>query len=606
MNANNNKNIHTLADVIGAVSKFLPRLPQFLWSNLKLAMAKKSDIGSTGYYLQQAARRRPQQIFVEFEGRSYSYADFNAWVNQLAHALKSKGVGRGDCVALMFENRPELLACVFAVNKLGAIAGMINYKQKAEVLEHSFATIQPRLLIVGEECIDTLVTAKHLPETMQRFYMPERGSQYSTPEYPNLQQISEQQSKENLAETDTITLSEQSFFVFTSGTTGLPKAAPMTHLRWVKAGIGFGRMALGLKSTDKLYSCSPLYHNTALSIALSAVVLTRSTLVLARKFSASHFWQEIHESDSTAFVYIGEICRYLLNQPASQFDRQHKVRAVLGNGLRAEIWDAFQQRFQIEHICELYGASEGNIGFVNAFNLKRTVGFSPMTFAIVQFDVEHEQPIVDQQGALQRVKTGDVGLLLAEVSDKTPFDGYANNHAANEAKLLRNVFKQGDCWFNTGDIVCDQGYRHIAFIDRVGDTFRWKSENVATTEVEAQLQTFSDIVEAVVYGVQIPHTDGRAGMASLVVAQAQRFNPVEFYQHIQRKLPDYAVPLFVRLREFHEVTGTFKIKKTELKQQGFRPSTGNEQVYVLLDREKGYQRLSADLYQAIEQGRIRF
>lgn len=606
MKANKNKNIHTLADIVVAVFKFLPRLPQFLWSNLKLAMANKSDIGSTGYHLQQAARRRPNQIFIEFEGRSYSYADFNAWANQLAHALKSAGVGQGDCVALMFENRPELLACVFAVNKLGAVAGMINYKQKAEVLAHSFATIQPRLLIVGEECIETLKTAAELPATMQRFCMPESRSQLNTPEYQDLQRLSKQYSNENLVETNSITLSEQSFFVFTSGTTGLPKAAPMTHLRWVKAGIGFGQMAVGLKPQDRLYCCSPLYHNTALSIALSSVVMTHSCLLLGRRFSASQFWQQMCELQATAFVYIGEMCRYLLNQPTSKFDQQHAIRTTLGNGLRAEIWDDFQKRFGISRICELYGASEGNIGFVNAFNLKRTVGFSPMTYAIVKFDIDNEQVILDQKGRLIPVKKGEVGLLLAEVAEKTPFDGYANNPKANEAKLLRGVFKADDCWFNTGDLVRHQGFRHIAFVDRVGDTFRWKAENVATTEVEAQLQTFSDIVEAVVYGVKVPHAEGRAGMASLTVAADRRFNPQAFYQHVRQTLPEYAIPLFVRLRDFHEVTGTFKIKKTELKRQGFQLLTETDMVYVLLDREKGYQRMSTDVVQAIEQGSIRF
>jgi acyl-CoA synthetase (AMP-forming)/AMP-acid ligase II len=197
-------------------------------------------------------------------------------------------------------------------------------------------------------------------------------------------------------------------------------------------------------------------------------------------------------------------------------------------------------------------------------------------------------------------------LLITAVTDKAPFDGYTNNPSANSAKLMQSVFTAGDCWFNTGDLVRDQGYRHIGFIDRVGDTFRWKAENVATTEVEAQIQTFADIAEAVVYGVEVPNTDGRAGMASLILAQGKTFNPKAFYQHIKNHLPDYALPLFIRLGDCHEVTGTFKIKKNELKRQGFKPRDGDDAIYVLIDRALGYQPLDHTILNAIEQGQIRF
>lgn len=630
MSVSNNKNTHSWADVLTAVGRFLPRVPSFLWSNIKLKRAQKSDIGSTGFYLQQAAERFPEQVFLECDGRCYTYNQFNRWVNQIAHTLHAQGLKAGDCVALLMENRAELLACVFAANKLGAMAGMMNHKQKADVLAHSFNLIQPTMLVVGEECLAALATADGMIDDVTRFFVADPELHPTSAEIREnssgtaAQQQSLQQSvncpagyldlmsmcatakEHNPDVTATITLGTPCFYVFTSGTTGLPKAAPMTHLRWYKAGIGFGQMAVGLKPKDRLYCCSPLYHNTALSIALSSIVMTHSCLLLGRRFSASQFWQQMCELQATAFVYIGEMCRYLLNQPTSKFDQQHAIRTTLGNGLRAEIWDDFQKRFGISRICELYGASEGNIGFVNAFNLKRTVGFSPMTYAIVKFDIDNEQVILDQKGRLIPVKKGEVGLLLAEVAEKTPFDGYANNPKANEAKLLRGVFKADDCWFNTGDLVRHQGFRHIAFVDRVGDTFRWKAENVATTEVEAQLQTFSDIVEAVVYGVKVPHAEGRAGMASLTVAADRRFNPQAFYQHVRQTLPDYAIPLFVRLRDFHEVTGTFKIKKTELKRQGFQLLTETDIVYVLLDREKGYQRISTDVIQAIEQGSVRF
>jgi acyl-CoA synthetase (AMP-forming)/AMP-acid ligase II len=493
----------------------------------------------------------------------------------------------------MMGNCPQVLACVFAINKLGAIAGMMNPKQRGAVLEHSFVIINPKLLIYSADSQDALDSCNY-------------KAAITTFEYPQLHTESRDLSSANLPVTDTVQLGDICYYVFTSGTTGMPKSAALTHLRWVKAGIAFGSMSMALKPSDVQYCAMPLYHNTALSVSVSTAIGSGSSVVLADKFSASNFWDDIRRYQCTCFIYVGEICRFLLNQPEQASDRDHNIRVILGNGLRSEIWDAFQQRFGIKRICELYGASEGNVGFVNAFNLKRTVGFSPMTYAIVKFDVDHEQPLVNAQGHMQRVKKGEIGLLITAVTDKAPFDGYTNNPSANSAKLMQSVFTAGDCWFNTGDLVRDQGYRHIGFIDRVGDTFRWKAENVATTEVEAQIQTFADIAEAVVYGVEVPNTDGRAGMASLILAQGKKFNPKAFYQHIKNHLPDYALPLFIRLGDCHEVTGTFKIKKNELKRQGFKPRDGDDAIYVLIDRALGYQPLDHTILNAIEQGQIRF
>lgn len=590
---NNNNNTHSFLDISKAAVAMLPRMPNFLRGVWQLSRPKKTDFGSTAGLLQQQAARNPDAVFLHYQEQRYSYGEFNAWCNQLARRLQAEGVGKGDCVAVMMGNCPQLLACVFAINKLGAIAGMMNPKQRGAVLEHSFGIIKPKLLILSADCQEALDSCVLDPAI-------------TAYEYPQLHTESQQFSADNLPETDHIQLGDICYYVFTSGTTGMPKSAALTHLRWMKAGIAFGSMSMALKPQDIQYCAMPLYHNTALSVSLSTAIRSGSSVVLVEKFSASNFWDDIRRYQCTCFIYVGEICRFLLNQPEQPTDRDHKVRVILGNGLRSEIWDAFQQRFGIKRICELYGASEGNVGFVNAFNLKRTVGFSPMKYAIVKFDIDNEKPIVDQQGHMQRVGKGEIGLLITAVTEKAPFDGYTNNPQANSAKLMHNVFSEGDCWFNTGDLVRDQGYRHIAFIDRVGDTFRWKAENVATTEVEAQIQTFGDVVEAVVYGVEVPNTDGRAGMASLIMAQGRRFNPSAFYQHLKRQLPEYAVPLFVRLGQHHEVTGTFKIMKNELKKQGFRLRHEQEKIYVLIDRTLGYQPLDAELLQQIENGHVRF
>lgn len=579
-----------------AMWRFIPKLPRFMCALWTLSRAKKHHRGSTGYYLQLAAQRYPQRLFLKTQTATYTYTEFNQWVNRLAQALMRYGIKRQECVGLMFQNSAEQLAWAFAINKIGAVAGMLNPKQHGDVLAHSIAVIKPKLIIAADEFYEVLRPYAELaPQAFTG--QPKNGD-------VNLAELTPTPPCDNPDITATITLGENCYYVLTSGTTGLPKAAAMTHLRWYKAGVGFGRMTLALTERDTLYSTLPLSHNTALSIALSATVITGSCLAIAERFSASLFWQEVQHFNATCFVYVGELCRYLLQQPTHPDDGRNTIRAVIGNGLRPELWDEFQQRFNIPAVYELYGASEGNAGFVNAFNLKCTVGFSPMTYAIVRFDHDNETPLRDAHGRLQKVKKGEVGLLLTQVSPKAPFDGYTNNPQANQEKLFQNVFKKGDCWFNTGDLVRHQGFRHIAFIDRIGDTFRWKSENVATTEVEAYVSRFHDVLEAVVYGVKVPNAEGRAGMVSLVLNHGREFNPQAFYQYIRDKLPDYALPRFVRLRSAHELTSTFKVMKAQLKQESFSLSQITDPLYVLIDEQQGYQPLTNSLYQAIKAGHV--
>jgi acyl-CoA synthetase (AMP-forming)/AMP-acid ligase II len=365
-----------------------------------------------------------------------------------------------------------------------------------------------------------------------------------------------------------------------------------------------GRAAMCLTADDVFYCALPFYHNNALTLCWSSVLTSGATLAMARKFSASGFWTEIRSTGATAFVYIGEFCRYLLNQPGSTTDREHRVRVIIGNGLRPEIWDAFQQRFGIKHICEFYGSSEGNLVFVNALGLPRTAGFTPNPYAIVDFDPQNERPRKSPGGFMRRVSTGEVGLLITEVSAANPFDGYTDA-ASTQAKLLRDVFRKGDLWINSGDLVRDQGLHHIAFVDRVGDTFRWKGENVATTEVERAFDAIHGIAQASVYGVQIPNTDGRVGMAAIVMSTGEHFDGVATARALIHALPSYAVPLFVRIVKQQETTETFKVRKVELKQQGFDPAQVSEPLFVLLDRDGGYEALTTQTYKRILSGEMK-
>ncbi|HEY0974189.1 MAG TPA: long-chain-acyl-CoA synthetase [Solimonas sp.] len=589
-----------LGDVLRGMLSTLPDTVTVNRGLFNLLTLKPHKLNSIGLLLQRHAERTPQATALLFEGRRWSYAELNAWANRIASVLKAQGVRSGDAVAILMENRPEVLACVAATVKLGAIAGMLNHQQRGDVLAHSIRLTKAKLVIAGDECLEALHSSGFHPgeDRNHRYLWVGEGAGAVPEGFLDLAALSASAPVGNPPETAKIQLRQPCFYIFTSGTTGLPKASVMTHYRWLRGMAGLGQMALRIHSDDVLYCALPLYHNNALTVSWGSAMSAGAALALGRKFSASRFWDEIRRYDATAFCYIGELCRYLLNQPAKNTDRQHRVRLIVGNGLRPEIWDEFQQRFGIARISEFYGASESNLAFANGFDIARTAGFCPLPFAVVEFDAEAEAPRRGSGGFMRKVVKGDVGLLINEVTDKSPFDGYTDEKAS-QAKLLRNVFKKGDVWFNTGDLVRDQGMRHIQFADRVGDTFRWKGENVATTEVEAALNRFAGVEQACVYGVQVPGTDGRAGMAALTMAAGTMLDGAALAQHLCAQLPAYAVPLFLRLREEQETTSTFKFRKVELKREAFDPAQVSEPLFVLLDRARGYEPLTLPVHRRL-------
>ncbi len=607
MAANQDRDLVGIGAVLRGALRTLPDTVTVNRGLFNLVTLKPDKLNSVGLLLQRHAERTPQATALLFEGRRWSYAEFNAWANRIAAVLKAQGVRSGDAVALLMENRPEVLACVAAVVKLGAIAGMLNHQQRGDVLAHSIRLTKAKAIVAGAECVDALCSSGFHPgaDPSHRYLWMDAGEAGVAPEgFEDLGALAAQAAADNPPETASIKLRQPCFYIFTSGTTGLPKASVMTHYRWLRGMAGLGQMAMRMRSDDVLYCPLPLYHNNALTVSWSAVMGAGAALALGRKFSASRFWDEIRRYDATVFCYIGELCRYLLNQPPKETDRQHRVRLIVGNGLRPEIWDDFQQRFGIERISEFYGASESNLAFANGFDIARTAGFCPLPFAVVEFDAETEQARRGADGFMRKVKKGGVGLLINEVTDKSPFDGYTDEKAS-QAKLLRDVFKKGDLWFNSGDLVRDQGMRHIQFVDRVGDTFRWKGENVATTEVEAALNRFPGVEQACVYGVQVPGADGRAGMAALTLAAGATLDGAALARHLRAELPAYAVPVFLRLREEQATTSTFKFRKVELKREGFDPALVSEPLFVLLDRERGYEPLDASRFEHLKSLKLR-
>jgi len=578
-----------LTDIASRAPRVLLDLPVMLRGALT-GLARPNSKKSIGTVFQERAARYGDRVFLRFGDQQLTYRDANGTANRYAAVLAARGVGRGDVVAIMLRNSPNAVLAMLAAVKCGAVAGMLNYHQRGEVLAHSLGLLDAKVLIAETDLVSAVAECGGCGDS-------------ETLTIEDLERFAVSAPATNPASASAVQARDTAFYIFTSGTTGFPKASVMTHRRWLAALAAFGGLGLRLKGSDTLYSCLPLYHNNALTVALSSVINSGATLALGRSFSASKFWDEVIAYRATAFIYIGEICRYLLNQPPKPTDRAHKVRLIAGNGLRPEIWDEFTKRFGIARVCEFYASSEGNTAFINIFNVPRTTGIAPMSLAYVEYDPDTGAPLRDESGRVHRVPAGEPGLLLSPVNRLQPFDGYTDPESS-EKKLVRNAFREGDCWFNSGDVMSPQGMRHAAFVDRLGDTFRWKGENVATCEVAEAICAFPGVKHANVYGVTVPATEGRAGMATLVTED--ELDLAEFRRHLIDRLPPYARPLFLRIRKNMDLTGTFKYSKTDLVRQGFNPASSDDAIYFN-DLELGsFTRLDQQLYERIQMGAIRF
>ena len=570
-----NSSDHTsvgLIDIASQVPGILADIPVIVRGVVTGMLARPTSKTSIGKVFQDRAARLGDKVFLRFGDQQLTYREANAIANRYAAVLAARGVGRGDVVGVMLRNSPNALLMMLATVKCGAIAGMLNYHQRGEVLAHSLGLLDAKVLVTESDLVDAVDESEWsgvAPTTIEE-----------------MERLAATAPTTNPPSASAVLAKDTAFYIFTSGTTGNPKASVMTHKRWLAALAAFGGLGLRLKSSDTLYSCLPLYHNNALTVAIGSVINSGGTLALGKSFSASRFWDEVIASNATAFIYIGEICRYLLNQPAKPTDRAHKVRLIAGNGLRPEIWDEFTSRFGIARVCEFYAASEGNTAFINMFNVPKSAGCTPMPAAYVQYDTDTGAPLRGADGRVLRVPNGEPGLLLSPVTKLQPFDGYTDP-SASEKKLVRNAFRDGDCWFNTGDVMSPQGLGHAAFVDRLGDTFRWKGENVATTQVERALGSNKSIEECTVFGVEIPRTGGRAGMAAVKLRDGADFDGKALAETVYSQLPVYALPLFLRIVDSMEHTTTFKSRKVDLREQAYGADI-EDPLYVLAGRDEGY------------------
>jgi fatty-acyl-CoA synthase len=520
---------------------------------------------------------------------SLSHAGLAARANKVARWALAQGIAKGDTICLLMPNCPDYLAIWLGITRIGGIVALLNTNLKGEALAHCIKVAAPKHIIAAEMVADGIATDAPLWR---------HGPAFS--------QLLDSFSGDVLADSEKreVTLNDRALLIYTSGTTGLPKAAHVSHRRVMNWTHWFAGMT-GAGPDDRLYNCLPMYHSVGGVVASGAVLVAGGAVILREKFSASAFWRDVAESGATIFQYIGELCRYLL---AGQADAPaHALRLAVGNGLSGDVWEAFQQRFAVPQILEFYAATEGNFSLYNAEgkpgSIGRIPGFLAHRFptAIVTFDAASGLPARGPDGLCIAVARGETGEAIGKIAGGGGrFEGYTDA-AATEKKILRDVFKPGDAWVRSGDLMRQDAQGFFYFTDRIGDTFRWKGENVATTEVAAAAAGAPGVKAANIYGVAVPGHGGRCGMAALEVEQD--FDLAIFRAHMALRLPAYARPVFLRIVDSLAITETFKQKKQLLAQDGFDPSAIDDLLYA--DCGTGYVKLDAALYARINSGLIR-
>ncbi|MEM1035298.1 MAG: long-chain-acyl-CoA synthetase [Pseudomonadota bacterium] len=551
----------------------------------------------------------PNNVAWRFNGEITTYAEMDSHANRVAHWALSQGLKAGDTVALFMENRPDYVSIWYGLSKVGVVVGLINHNLTDKALAHCVNIADAKMLITGADVDENIRSAEGLLEGNIPVWT--LGGQEGQDLAPALETAPD--TRPDKEHRNHLRGKDLALYVYTSGTTGLPKAAKLTHARTQ----GMMRSFIApcqITARDRVYVTLPLYHGTGGICGVGQALMTGASIVLRKKFSASQFWEDASDQGVTSIVYIGELCRYLMNTPEHPKERDHKIRTGFGNGLRPDIWQDFMDRFNIPHLAEFYGSTEGNVSFVNIDGKVGAVGRIPSYLekstyghiAFVKFDVVEEEPIRGEDGFCIRTDPDEPGEAIGKVGEdsRTRFEGY-NDEAATKKKILRNVFEEGDMWFRTGDLMKKDEIGYVYFVDRIGDTFRWKGENVSTNEVAECVSKASGIATANVYGVSVPGTDGRAGMAAITTDGEVDFDGL--YAWLDERLPKYAIPLFIRVQKEAETTGTFKYRKVELVKEGFDPEqVGGEPVWYFDPQEGKYVSLTGDAFETLKSGAVKF
>ncbi|MBM4244620.1 MAG: long-chain-acyl-CoA synthetase [Deltaproteobacteria bacterium] len=598
-------------DVVSRVATLvedLIELPKFLEIKRALDGAGTGAFRTMGYVCRDQAEKIPDRPALRFEQDTVTFGEFNAGVNRYANLLKRRGVGKGDVVNVMMENSPAMLMAQGACAKLGAIGALINTHLEGAALAHVHHTSKAKVAVVDRPCARAMLPLLgRLPHLAVLADVPELVAEGSRFVPLNDELEASPDAEPDMPE---VKISDVFLYVYTSGTTGFPKPAIVRHARFTAGGHSLA-ILLGETPDDCVYAPTPLYHGYANFVGFSPAFHKGACFASRRKFSASEFLPDVKRHGATIFCYVGELCRYLMRTPPSPGDRDHEIRIATGPGLRPDIWRAFRDRFGIETIIDSYGQTEGNISLQNrrgrVGSCGRCAPFQHEQLKLAQYDLGRGELVRGPDGFLIECGVGEPGELLGRITKNSPmaFDGYADPKD-NERKLVRDCFEKGDLYLRTGDLLKRDYASYYYFVDRIGDTFRWKGENVATIEVEHLLNQAPGVHETAVYGVTVPGTEGRAGMALVVPKDGVELDPRALYEHATRVLPSYARPLFVRVAPQVDVTGNFKNRKTRLQDEGFDPArVGDAALWFRDDVRGSYVRLDVALHDDVVAGRVR-
>ncbi|XP_014299292.1 long-chain fatty acid transport protein 4 [Microplitis demolitor] len=588
-------------DITGAFRFFKVNFLLWYWEKRGFTVAK---------LLHRQAQSYPHKIALIYENQEWTYYQLDDFTDRLAYCIRTQPINRGDSVALLMGNYPEYVGIWLGLSKAGFVTALINTNLRKDVLIHSIKAAGCKAIVFGSEFKDAINEIKTKLPDLALYQWSENKNQPILQDAFDLNSLVDKYSSKIID----IDLSfghprDKLIYIYTSGTTGMPKAAVINNLRYMVISCGVYYM-LGLQQTDRVYDSLPLYHSAGGIVGVGQALCTGITVVLRKKFSASKFWDDCIQYDCTVAQYIGEICRFLLSVPPSPNDTNHKIRLMFGNGLRPQIWESFVNRFQIKQIGEFYGATEGNSNLVNIDNRVGAVGFVPKfagrlyPVTLLRIDEETGEPI-RRNGLCVPCKAGEPGIFVGKINPKkavNDFSGYADEKES-EKKILYDVFQKGDRVFNSGDILVMDELGYFYFKDRRGDTYRWKGENVATAEVEAVISNILSLKDCVVYGVEIPGNEGKAGMAAIYDPE-NSLNLQELAEGLKKGLPSYARPLFVRVLSQLPLTGTFKLQKRDLQREGHNVTKIKDPVYIL-DKSGSYIKFTEQDYQSLLTEKLR-
>ncbi|XP_052499375.1 long-chain fatty acid transport protein 1 isoform X2 [Budorcas taxicolor] len=560
---------------------------------------------------QAVVQRQPERLALvdAGSGACWTFAQLDAYSNAVANLFRRLGFAPGDVVAIFMEGRPEFVGLWLGLAKAGVEAALLNVNLRREPLAFCLGTSGTKALVFGGELAAAVAEVSgQLGKSLVKFCSGDVGPDGVLPDTQLLDPLLKETSTAPLAQPPGKGMDDRLFYIYTSGTTGLPKAAIIVHSRYYRI-AAFGHYSYSMQAADVLYDCLPLYHSAGNIMGVGQCLIYGLTVVLRKKFSASRFWDDCVKYNCTVVQYIGEICRYLLKQPVREAEGRHRVRLAVGNGLRPSIWEEFTERFGVRQIGEFYGATECNCSIANMDGKVGSCGFNsrilPHVYPIrlVKVNEDTMELLRDAQGLCIPCQTGEPGLLVGQINQQDPlrrFDGYISESATNK-KIAHSVFRKGDSAYLSGDVLVMDELGYMYFRDRSGDTFRWRGENVSTTEVEGVLSRLLGQTDVAVYGVAVPGVEGKAGMAAIADPHGQ-LSPNALYEELQKVLAPYARPIFLRLLPQVDTTGTFKIQKTRLQHEGFDPRQTSDRLFFLDLKQGHYLPLDQGVYTRICSG----